>query len=275
MGTSLSDIDGADELRGATDGTKIGNASDRLKVDGSFVTQPISVASLPLPSGASTSALQTTTNTNLTTLINEIGATNETVAATDVSTSGLNGLLKRVAQRLTSIFTAQSDGSQQSKIRGNTDGTLIGNIGDRLKVTTSKSVDGRLLYEEANVATGGVARDTVIGSTFTTVYSYTGAGSLVGFVFNLEKSIDEIWEIRVVADSINLLNVDTNLITLVGLTQDYGARCIGIGQNGESVRFSATGSGQPLNFTTSVQIQVRKLTGTKKFKTGIVGIIKS
>jgi hypothetical protein len=78
-----------------------------------------------------------------------------------------------------------------------------------------------------------------------------------------------------VADSINLLNVDTNLITLVGLIQDYGARCIGIGQNGESVRFSATGSGQPLNFTTSVQIQVRKLTGTKKFKTGIVGIIKS
>lgn len=37
-----------------------------LKVDGSGVTQPVSAASLPLPTGAATSALQTTGNSTLT-----------------------------------------------------------------------------------------------------------------------------------------------------------------------------------------------------------------
>lgn len=53
------------EIKGATDSTLIGNNTNRLLVDGSTVTQPVSVASLPLPTGASTSALQTTGNTSL------------------------------------------------------------------------------------------------------------------------------------------------------------------------------------------------------------------
>lgn len=47
--------------------------------------------------GDASAANQVTTNT-------EIGATNESAAATDTSTSGLNGLLKRIAQRLTSLI---------------------------------------------------------------------------------------------------------------------------------------------------------------------------
>lgn len=41
------------------------SAAGNVKVDGSGVTQPISAASLPLPSGAATSALQTTGNASL------------------------------------------------------------------------------------------------------------------------------------------------------------------------------------------------------------------
>lgn len=50
-----------------TDGTDLSlvSAAGALLVDGSGVTQPISAASLPLPTGASTSALQTTGNTSL------------------------------------------------------------------------------------------------------------------------------------------------------------------------------------------------------------------
>jgi hypothetical protein len=44
------------------------------KVDGSAVTQPVSAASLPLPSGAATSALQTTGNTALTTINTTLGS---------------------------------------------------------------------------------------------------------------------------------------------------------------------------------------------------------
>lgn len=56
------------------DSIKIGNGSgtyaqvtgaNALKVDGSAVTQPISAITLPLPTGASTSTLQTTGNTSL------------------------------------------------------------------------------------------------------------------------------------------------------------------------------------------------------------------
>jgi len=79
---------------------KLPNAvSGRVPVDGSGVTQPISAAALPLPSGASTSSNQTTTNTRL-------GATDEAAASSDTANSGLNGLLKRLLQGITSLIPA-------------------------------------------------------------------------------------------------------------------------------------------------------------------------
>lgn len=52
------------------------NASGALKVDGSAVTQPVSAASLPLPTGASTSANQTTGNNSLSSIDGKIVAVN-------------------------------------------------------------------------------------------------------------------------------------------------------------------------------------------------------
>jgi len=46
-----------------------------LRVDGSGVTQPISAATLPLPTGAATSALQTTGNSTLLTISGQLPAT--------------------------------------------------------------------------------------------------------------------------------------------------------------------------------------------------------
>jgi len=67
-----------------------------LKVDGSAVTQPVSVASLPLPSGAATSVNQSTELTR-------IGDITETAPSTDTGSSGLNGRLQRIAQQLTAL----------------------------------------------------------------------------------------------------------------------------------------------------------------------------
>lgn len=50
--------------------TLVGN----LRVDGSSVTQPISASTLPLPTGAATSALQTTGNTTLTSISGQLPA---------------------------------------------------------------------------------------------------------------------------------------------------------------------------------------------------------
>lgn len=59
---------------------------------------PVSAASLPLPSGASTLAEQQTQSTRL-------GDLTEAAPATDTASSGLNGRLQRIAQRLSSLIT--------------------------------------------------------------------------------------------------------------------------------------------------------------------------
>lgn len=55
---------------------------------------PVSAASLPLPTGAATEA----------TLDARTGALTETAPATDTASSGINGRLQRIAQRLTSLI---------------------------------------------------------------------------------------------------------------------------------------------------------------------------
>ena len=45
-----------------------------------------------------------------------IGATNETAATSDTATAGLNGLLKRIAQRISSLITSVTDGSLRGTV---------------------------------------------------------------------------------------------------------------------------------------------------------------
>jgi hypothetical protein len=70
---------GSDSVNAAQSGTWIvqpGNTANTTawKVDNSAVTQPISAAALPLPSGASTSALQTSGNTSLSAIAASVAA---------------------------------------------------------------------------------------------------------------------------------------------------------------------------------------------------------
>lgn len=69
------------------------------KVDGSAVTQPISAAALPLPSGASTSALQTTGNTSLSSIDSHIPS-GLTVTATRLLVDG-SGVTQPVSGTVT------------------------------------------------------------------------------------------------------------------------------------------------------------------------------
>lgn len=70
---------------------------------------PISGSVTATVSGVATEAKQDSQITLL-------GAVNETAPGTDTASSGLNGRLQRIAQRLTSILTAQSDGTQKTQI---------------------------------------------------------------------------------------------------------------------------------------------------------------
>jgi hypothetical protein len=93
-------------------------AAGALTIDGSGVTQPVSAVALPLPSGAATEATlagllaQTDFDT-------KTGSLTEAAPATDTASSGLNGRLQRIAQRITSLlglFPSALTGSGNFKV---------------------------------------------------------------------------------------------------------------------------------------------------------------
>ena len=91
---ATDEIAGVDHLR-----VKVEWGVDGSAVDAS-ASNPLPVVQTgtpALPTGASTSAIQTTTETL-------IGPVAETAPATDTASSGLNGRLQRLAQRLTSLI---------------------------------------------------------------------------------------------------------------------------------------------------------------------------
>lgn len=65
---------------------------------------PVSAASLPLPSGAATSAAQTTGNTSLANLDADLGAQADAVATSDTGTFSLIALVKRGLQNWTTLL---------------------------------------------------------------------------------------------------------------------------------------------------------------------------
>jgi hypothetical protein len=94
--TKLTSIDGkvATETTLSAINTKTATlVSGRVPVDGSGVTQPISAASLPLPTGAATASNQTSTNTKLDTLNAKDFATQTTLSLIKAKTDNLDVLL--------------------------------------------------------------------------------------------------------------------------------------------------------------------------------------
>lgn len=99
LGSTIGQFtDGDDvQIKGTSGNLADVSAANALKVDGSAITQPISAVSLPLPTGAATETTLAAQNVL-------IGAVTETAPATDTASSGLNGRLQRIAQRITSLI---------------------------------------------------------------------------------------------------------------------------------------------------------------------------
>ena len=98
---------------------KVAHGVDGAAVDASATDPfPVTVSSSGLPSGAATEATLTTrlTESNFDT---KVGSLTETVPTTDTASSGLNGRLQRIAQRITSfiaLIPAALTGSGNFKI---------------------------------------------------------------------------------------------------------------------------------------------------------------
>lgn len=111
-----------------------------LRVDGSGVTQPISATSLPLPAGASTSALQTSGNATLSAIsaqlpavlgqttmagsLSVVIASNQSTVPVSFATSG-TGTLTSVAGSATSVVLLASSGTTKGFIVYNDSAAIL------------------------------------------------------------------------------------------------------------------------------------------------------
>lgn len=133
-------------------------------------TQAVSVASLPLPTGAAT---ETTLGTRLSEsdFDTKTGSLTESAPASDTASSGLNGRLQRIAQRLTSLIAllpAALTGSGNLKV------ALV-------ESTASQAVTGT--FFQATQPISGTVTDGGAGKTLKTVaFSLSATGTVVAAV---------------------------------------------------------------------------------------------
>lgn len=80
-------------------GVEIGVSGSAVIVDGSAVTQPISAAALPLPTGASTSALQTTGNTSLSSILALMSSATGTITSPAITTGSTTALASNAGRK--------------------------------------------------------------------------------------------------------------------------------------------------------------------------------
>lgn len=169
-----------------------------VPVDGSGVTQPISAAALPLPSGAASEA---TLGGVLTTsdFDSKTGALTETAPATDTASSGLNGRLQRIAQRISSLITALGSPFQA--------GGAIGGSSVAIPVTDNS---GSLTVDPGIVSSTG----TVITSANGTLNATFNLVSNSGAKFVLVQ-LDQTTTITAGAISFEITYDDINWITII------------------------------------------------------------
>lgn len=108
-------------------GIVLGTSGNPLRTDPTgSTTQPISgtvTANAGTNLNTSALALETTQVTQNTL----IGDLTEPAPATDTASSGLNGRLQRIAQRITSLITSITDGTQRTKITDGTNNVAVTN----------------------------------------------------------------------------------------------------------------------------------------------------
>lgn len=133
---------------------------------------------------------------------------------------------------------------------------------------------GQKYYTEDMLA---IARNTSVTSTFTTLYTYTGAGYLNSFVLTLETG-DTDWFTRIVIDSsfyplfgtTGVYHPDLKGAALYNLNNQTIGTQSTIAFSGDTIYFTPL---FPLRFTTGIQIQTRHLTG-KRFRAGMISLLK-
>jgi hypothetical protein len=166
-------------------------------------------------------------------------------------------------------------------VMGGTDNSRIGNVGDRYKVDSDTSAisyfSKKVTYLDATLA-----RESVIPlTTWTSFYSYTGSGQLIGFLANLEGASGAEgarWYIRMVIDGTfypfgtnGILISDITDANLYNIGAIVGNFCA-VEFNGNAFHYDVMTN--PIRFSTSISLEVYRISSTKKFRAGLVVLIK-
>ena len=173
------------------------------------------------------------------------------------------------------------------KIKGATDGTKIGNVGDKLKTTAEitqtpgsvPSISNNIIYNDMNVSNGGVARDTFISTNWINIYNYSGSGIFLGFLVTLQNIwANDGWYIRLIIDSkeifefngFHLYDVDKDVI--YGFDNSIYVPALGISVYKNTFRW--TSPKFPIVYTSNITIKVKKNNGDSKFLAGLTTLTK-
>lgn len=168
------------------------------------------------------------------------------------------------------------------KLIGNTDGTKIGNVGDKLKTTatlTAGEAGVSACNKSLRYRPPSLALDTVVTSTFVDAFSRTGSGLLFGFRLNLERA-DQDWRIRLLIDGTDDLLFDSNGISTdrmddkkgFAFDHDSGQDPMGLilGMSLHDKIFTLAAPLQcTIEYSTSIAIKIAKNGASKKFRDGI------
>lgn len=170
-------------------------------------------------------------------------------------------------------ITSDTDGSKErlhvdARISGGTIGAV-------------PTIDKRLRYDDFNVANGGVARNTSIGTTFTRVYNYSGSGLFFGFLLTLED-VTNGWFMRFVVDGqeifgssgISFADLYSDQIYNYKENSNYYIKHMGIMMFSSSTFRWEAPCDFPIGFESSIAVWIRKTGGNKFFRAGLSSLVK-
>lgn len=183
---------------------------------------------------------------------------------------------------------------KEYRIVGDSDGTLIGNVGDRMKVDaevtiipssgTIPTVGSKLRYDDMNASTGGIARGTTINTgVWTKIYEYLGSGIVTSCLINHEDKKN--WRIRLQVDGEEIFGANGILTSdLVSdtaynlddtgspLSPNEGNFGLSLEEHDRFVWVCPTGF--PVRYSTSVRWYLYRVGGAKKFNAGLIILTK-
>lgn len=142
---------------------------------------PVSVASLPLPTGAATSANQTTANTSLSNIDTDLGALADSAASTDTGSFSLISLFKRLLSTklpdqssgripvtLASAGTNGSTTPTTANLYAGTDGTNLRAISVDSSGRPNTNIipqSGSITTRSSTITTGGTSQQVAASNT--------------------------------------------------------------------------------------------------------------